>query len=124
MEWITRTNSYRKGILNMNDDGIVLQQCHVSYNYMQNILVISKILCFIKLTYMHVKGVCYMKAETIYLCCHQKCQLTAEIENGKISRIEDSSLIIRTPPCVETCPVGMDIPGYVIAVSQGTVLQD
>jgi len=60
-----------------------------------------------------------MKAETICLRCHQKCQLTAEVENGKITRIEDSSLIIRTPPCVEACPVGMDIPGYVIAVSQG-----
>lgn len=60
-----------------------------------------------------------MKAETICLRCHQKCQLTANVEDGKITSIEDSSLIIRTPPCVEACPLGMDIPGYVIAVSQG-----
>ncbi len=40
-----------------------------------------------------VQGVCQMKAETICLRCHQKCQLTAEVENGKITRIEDSSLI-------------------------------
>lgn len=60
-----------------------------------------------------------MKAETICLRCHQKCQLTANVENGKITHIEDSSLIIRTPPCVEACPLDMDIPGYVTAVSQG-----
>jgi len=60
-----------------------------------------------------------MKAETICLRCHQKCQLTANVENGKITHIEDSSLVIRIPPCVEACPLDMDIPGYVTAVSQG-----
>jgi len=40
-----------------------------------------------------------MKANTIYLRCHQKCNLTAEVVDGKIAAVEDVS-INRDPPCV------------------------
>ena len=59
-----------------------------------------------------------MKTNTICLRCHQKCRLTAEVTDGRIVAVEDVS-INREPPCVEACPIGMDVPGYVIAVSQG-----
>lgn len=60
-----------------------------------------------------------MKADTICLRCHQKCILTAEVEDGRIVNLVDASPINRIPPCSEACPIGMDIPGYVAAVSQG-----
>ena len=59
-----------------------------------------------------------MKANTLCLRCHQKCQLTAEVVDKRIIAIENES-INRIPPCTEACPIGMDVPGYVIAVSQG-----
>jgi len=60
-----------------------------------------------------------MKADTVCLRCHQKCVLTAEVIDGKIVSIVDASPINRIPPCSEACPIGMDIPGYNDAVSQG-----
>lgn len=60
-----------------------------------------------------------MQAQTICLRCHQKCQLTAEVVGGKIAAVGDSIPINRTAPCSEVCPVGMDVPGYVVAASQG-----
>ncbi len=63
-----------------------------------------------------------MKADTVCLRCHQKCHLTAEVIDGKIVSIEDAS-INRTPPCSEACPIGMDVPGYVMAASQGKLNQ-
>ena len=60
-----------------------------------------------------------MQANTVCLRCHQKCHLTAEVVDGKIRAVVDSSPINRTPACREVCPIGMDVPGYVIAVSQG-----
>jgi anaerobic selenocysteine-containing dehydrogenase/thioredoxin reductase len=59
-----------------------------------------------------------MLAQTICLRCHQKCHLTAEIIDGKIVAVGDSSPINRTAPCSEVCPIGMDVPGYVVATSQ------
>lgn len=60
-----------------------------------------------------------MLAQTICLRCHQKCHLTAEVIDGKIVAVGDSSPINRTAPCSEVCPIGMDVPGYVVAASQG-----
>lgn len=60
-----------------------------------------------------------MQANTVCLRCHQKCHLTAEVVDGKIAAVVDTSPVNRTPPCREVCPLGMDIPGYLIAVSQG-----
>lgn len=37
-----------------------------------------------------------------------------------INNYEDlSTPLLNGSPCVEACPIGMDVPGYVIAVSQG-----
>ncbi|MCD6300339.1 MAG: molybdopterin-dependent oxidoreductase [Dehalococcoidales bacterium] len=60
-----------------------------------------------------------MKADTVCLRCHQKCCLTAKVENGKIVNVVDSSPENRVPPCTEACPIGMDVRGYVMAISQG-----
>jgi NADPH-dependent glutamate synthase beta subunit-like oxidoreductase len=60
-----------------------------------------------------------MQAHTICLRCHQKCHLIAEVVDGKVTAVVDATPINRTPPCREVCPIGMDVPGYVIAVSQG-----
>ena len=59
-----------------------------------------------------------MKADTICLRCHQHCHLTAEVIGGKIVSVEDASSEKRMPTCTEACPLGMDVPGYIIAVSQ------
>jgi anaerobic selenocysteine-containing dehydrogenase/thioredoxin reductase len=60
-----------------------------------------------------------MQAHTICLRCHQKCHLIAEVVDGKVAAVVDATPIHRTPPCREVCPIGMDVPGYVIAASQG-----
>ena len=60
-----------------------------------------------------------MQAHTICLRCHQKCHLIAEVVDGKVTAVVDATPIHRTPPCREVCPIGMDVPGYVIAASQG-----
>jgi anaerobic selenocysteine-containing dehydrogenase/NADPH-dependent glutamate synthase beta subunit-like oxidoreductase len=60
-----------------------------------------------------------MQAHTICLRCHQKCHLVAEVAGGKVAAVVDATPLNRTPPCREVCPIGMDVPGYVIAVSQG-----
>ena len=60
-----------------------------------------------------------MQVPTICLRCHQKCHLTAEVSDGKIVAVVDSTPANRTPACREVCPIGMDVPGYVIAASQG-----
>jgi anaerobic selenocysteine-containing dehydrogenase/thioredoxin reductase len=60
-----------------------------------------------------------MQAHTVCLRCHQKCHLVAEVVEGKITAVVDATPINRTPPCSEVCPIGMDVPGYVIAASQG-----
>ncbi len=60
-----------------------------------------------------------MLAHTICLRCHQKCHLIAEVTDEKVTAVVDATPINRTPPCREVCPIGMDVPGYVIAVSQG-----
>ncbi len=60
-----------------------------------------------------------MQADTICLRCHQKCHLTAEVIDGRIVAVGDALPINRTAPCSEACPIGMDVPGYVIASSQG-----
>jgi len=59
-----------------------------------------------------------MRVDTVCLRCHQKCHLNAEVTDGRIVGVEDVS-INKEPPCTEACPIGMDVPGYVIAVSQG-----
>lgn len=59
-----------------------------------------------------------MRVNTVCLRCHQKCLLIAHVIGERIVEVEDAT-INRTPPCSEACPLGMDIPGYVIAVSQG-----
>jgi len=38
---------------------------------------------------------------------------------GKIAAVGDSIPINRTAPCSAVCPIGMDVPGYVVAASQG-----
>jgi anaerobic selenocysteine-containing dehydrogenase/NADPH-dependent glutamate synthase beta subunit-like oxidoreductase len=43
----------------------------------------------------------------------------AEIIDGKVAAVVDAQAANRTPACREVCPLGMDIPGYVISVSQG-----
>jgi len=60
-----------------------------------------------------------MQVPTICLRCHQKCHLIAEVTDGKIVAVVDSAPANRTPACREVCPIGMDVPGYVIAASQG-----
>jgi len=60
-----------------------------------------------------------MEANTVCLRCHQKCCLTAKVENGKVVSVVDASPLNRVPPCNEACPIGMDVRGYVMAVSQG-----
>jgi NADPH-dependent glutamate synthase beta subunit-like oxidoreductase len=60
-----------------------------------------------------------MQAHTICLRCHQKCHLIAEVIDGKVAALVDATPIHRTSPCREVCPIGMDVPGYVIAASQG-----
>lgn len=62
-----------------------------------------------------------MHARTICLRCHQKCHLIAEIIDGKIVAVVDAQGTNRTPICREVCPIGMDVPGYLIAVSQGNL---
>ncbi len=56
-----------------------------------------------------------MKVRTVCLRCHQKCHLTAEVVAGKVVAVTDARSIYRTPACVEACPIGIDVPGYVIA---------
>ncbi len=60
-----------------------------------------------------------MNANTICLRCHQKCHLTVEVVDGRIVAVGDASPVNRTAACSEACPIGMDVPGYVIAASQG-----
>jgi len=60
-----------------------------------------------------------MKAPTVCLRCHQKCHLTVEVVDEKVVAVADARPIYRTPPCTEACPIGMDVPGYLLAVSQG-----
>jgi len=60
-----------------------------------------------------------MQATTICLRCHQKCHLVAELIDGKVVAVVDAQAANRTPACREVCPIGMDVPGYVIAASQG-----
>jgi len=60
-----------------------------------------------------------MEGRTICLRCHQKCHLVAEVVDGKIVGMVDAQTANRTPACREVCPIGMDVPGYVIAASQG-----
>ena len=60
-----------------------------------------------------------MQASTICLRCHQKCHLVAEVIDGKVVGVVDAQAANRMPACREVCPIGMDIPGYVIAASQG-----
>jgi NADPH-dependent glutamate synthase beta subunit-like oxidoreductase len=60
-----------------------------------------------------------MQAHTICLRCHQKCHLIAEVADGKVVAVVDATPLNRTPPCREVCPIGMDVPGYVVAASQG-----
>ena len=60
-----------------------------------------------------------MQANTICLRCHQKCHLVAEVIDGKVVAVVDAQASNRTPACREVCPIGMDVPGYVIAASQG-----
>jgi len=60
-----------------------------------------------------------MQASTICLRCHQKCHLIAEVIDGKVVAVVDATPVNRTPPCSEVCPIEMDVPGYVIATSQG-----
>lgn len=62
-----------------------------------------------------------MQARTICLRCHQKCHLIAEIIDGKIVGVVDAQVANRNPACREICPLGMDIPGYIIAASQGKI---
>ena len=60
-----------------------------------------------------------MQVNTICLRCHQKCHLVAEVVDGKIVAVGDASTLNRTAACAETCPIGMDVPGYLVAASQG-----
>ncbi len=60
-----------------------------------------------------------MHSHTICLRCHQKCHLIAEVVDGKIVAVGEASPQNRKAPCTEVCPIGMDVPGYVIAASQG-----
>ncbi len=60
-----------------------------------------------------------MQASTICLRCHQKCHLVAEVVDGKVAAVVDAQAANRTPACREVCPLGMDIPGYLISISQG-----
>jgi len=60
-----------------------------------------------------------MQASTICLRCHQKCHLVAEVIDGKVVGVVDAQAANRTPACREVCPIGMDVPGYAIAASQG-----
>jgi anaerobic selenocysteine-containing dehydrogenase/NADPH-dependent glutamate synthase beta subunit-like oxidoreductase len=60
-----------------------------------------------------------MQAHTICLRCHQKCHLIAEVVRGRVAAVVDAAPVNRMPACREACPIGMDVPGYVIAASQG-----
>ena len=60
-----------------------------------------------------------MQASTICLRCHQKCHLVAEVIDGKIVSMVDAQASNRRPACREACPIGMDVPGYIIAASKG-----
>jgi anaerobic selenocysteine-containing dehydrogenase/thioredoxin reductase len=60
-----------------------------------------------------------MQVHTICLRCHQKCHLIADVADGKVVAVVDATPSNRTPPCREVCPIEMDVPGYVIAASQG-----
>jgi thiosulfate reductase/polysulfide reductase chain A len=62
-----------------------------------------------------------MQARTICLRCHQKCHLIAEVIDGKIVGVVDAQVANRTPICREVCPLGMDVPGYLMAASQGNL---
>jgi len=44
--------------------------------------------------------------------------LIAEVIDGKIVGVVDAQVGNRTPICREVCPLGMDVPGYLIAFSQ------
>ncbi|MFZ0451498.1 MAG: FAD-dependent oxidoreductase, partial [Desulfatiglandaceae bacterium] len=60
-----------------------------------------------------------MQKHTICLRCHQKCHLVAEVKGGEVKAVVDAAPNNRIPSCREVCPIGMDVPGYVIAASQG-----
>ena len=60
-----------------------------------------------------------MHAHTVCLRCHQKCHLTVEVVDGKIVGMGEASPDNRKAPCVEVCPIDMDVPGYLFAASQG-----
>ncbi len=60
-----------------------------------------------------------MQARTICLRCHQKCHLVAEVIEGKIVGVVDAQAANRTPICREVCPLSMDVPGYLMAATQG-----
>jgi anaerobic selenocysteine-containing dehydrogenase len=70
-----------------------------------------------------MEGGFQMEGSTICLRCHQKCHLIAEVVDGKIMGMVDAQPANRTAPCREACPIGMDVPGYVIAASQGKMDQ-
>ena len=59
-----------------------------------------------------------MKRNTFCLRCHQKCRLVMEVVDGKIVSVEDASSR-RVPPCIEACPIGTDVPRYVMLISEG-----
>jgi thiosulfate reductase/polysulfide reductase chain A len=60
-----------------------------------------------------------MQAHTICLRCHQKCHLAAQVVDGKIVALADASPQNRKAPCSEVCPIGMDVPDYMLAAAQG-----
>lgn len=62
-----------------------------------------------------------MQGRMICLRCHQKCHLIAEVIDGQIVGVVDAQAANRTPICREVCPIGMDVPGYLIAASQGNL---
>ena len=64
-----------------------------------------------------------MQANTICLRCHQKCHITVDVVDGRVVAVVDASSLNRIPPCRELCPIGMDVPGYMIAVSRGEFTQ-
>ncbi|HSR11026.1 MAG TPA: FAD-dependent oxidoreductase, partial [Thermodesulfobacteriota bacterium] len=51
--------------------------------------------------------------------CHQKCHLIAEVQNGELLAVVDAQAANRMPACREVCPIGMDVPGYLVAAAQG-----
>jgi thiosulfate reductase/polysulfide reductase chain A len=60
-----------------------------------------------------------VQAHTVCLRCHQKCHLIAEVVEGRVVAVVDAAPVNRAAACREACPIGMDVPGYVIAASQG-----